>query len=100
MPTPMPLGQAVSNSTAATTSPTAAWAAWGPESTAANAIITLRAAHRTADRRNLLSMTLPPSIHRQPAGPWRGFVPHYLINEAPISTTFRGSAVRHDPELR
>src|SRR6266511_3291326 len=100
MPTPMPLGQAVSNSTAATGSPTAAWAASGPESTAANAIITLRAAHRNADRRNLLSMTLPPSIHFQLAGSWRGLGSHYLINEAPISTIFRCSAVRHDPGLR
>src|SRR6266496_5044581 len=58
MPTPMPLGQAVSNSTAATGSPTAAWAVRGPESTIANATITPRAAHRTSDRHNLLPIGL------------------------------------------
>src|SRR2546425_865964 len=58
MPIPMPFGQAVSNSTAATTSPTAAWAVLGPESTIANALITPSVAHRTPDRRNLLPIGL------------------------------------------
>src|SRR5439155_8303065 len=58
MPTPMPFGQAVSNSTAATGSPTAAWAVRGPESTIAIATITPSVAHRTSDRHNLLRIGL------------------------------------------